>query len=107
MIQLKLWRNIDGHGKMSPGMVDAKAIRRKLSKQLKIDLDNNERVKINPEPVTFLDIEEKIDDVLDEMGEYDEVKDADVQIRALGDYVAKIYLEGGFSALLKFTVMKR
>ena len=46
-------------GTISPGMVDAAALRAKVSKQLKIDLEDHEIVTIEPTPVNFLVMEKE------------------------------------------------
>lgn len=88
-------------------MVTARNIREKLSKQLKIDLERHERVKIvsaEPLPSETLNDESALDALIDE-AKTDE--DCTVQLQRLGDYVAKISLRGGFSVPLKFSVLAR
>ena len=97
---------------MHPGMVDAKALRTKLSKQLKIDLDMSEHVQIHPEPIaSFVELEQddpNLEHFLQNvMTDADMEKDGELQLKRLGDYMAKIVLAGGHMVPLKFTVMKR
>lgn len=94
---------------MNPGYVDAKAIRKKLSFQFKIDLQPHEKVHLHKEEVN---LDEMKDSQLDEFVNNPEVfGDRDVpctiQIKSLGQYVARISLKGGFSIPLKFEVVKR
>lgn len=84
-------------------MVDQKAVRGKLSKQLKIDLEPHERVHLRPEPLHDEDADELealFEDIQTE-------EDCKVQIRALGVYLAKISLAGGYTVPLKVEVLKR
>lgn len=106
---LKIWRNVDESTKtVHPGMVDYKAVREKLSKQLKIDLDDTETVHLRAAPVLGLsDMEEiEVDKILKDVGGDDE-EECSVQIRELGEFLAKITLSGGHTVPLKFVVLKR
>lgn len=104
--ELKIWRRVDPSTQnVHPGMVDHKAVRSKLSKQLKIDLDEHEKVHLRAVPVSFDDLKaEDIDKVLEEMETQEECT---VQIRQLGDFIAKISLAGGHSVPLKVRILKR
>lgn len=104
---LKIWRNADLNTKtVYPGMVDYKALREKLSKQLKIDLDDDEQVHILEDPVVSHDILET--EALEEvMAQIDNTSPCGVQIRQLGDFVAKISLAGDYTVPLKFKILKR
>jgi ribosomal protein L9 len=102
--ELKIWRHVDPSTQsVHPGMVDHKAVRSKLSKQLKIDLDEHEKVHLRAVPVDDWKAED-IDTVLEEMETEEECT---VQIRQLGDFVAKISLAGGHYVPLKVTILKR
>jgi hypothetical protein len=111
---LKIWRNVDtatgsDFRTLKPGFVDAKAVRDKLSVQLKIDLQRHEKVHLHKEEVN---LDEMTDAQLDEFVSKPEIfGDRDVpctiQIKTLGQYVARISLKGGFSIPLKFEVVKR
>jgi len=104
---LKIWRNAEANTKtVYPGMVDHKALRDKLSKQLKIDLDENEQIHILESP---LDSHGGFDaDTLEEsLAKIDSSSSCEVQIRQLGDFVAKISLAGGYTVPLKFKILKR
>jgi hypothetical protein len=114
--QLKLWRNVDSatgadFNTIKPGMVDAKAIRQKLNKQLKISLESHERVHVYKEQVdhdvmTPKELSELI--MNDELfGVQDRDKSCTNQVKSLGQYVARICLRGGFNIPLKFEVLKR
>jgi hypothetical protein len=86
-------------------MVDEKAVRAKLSRQLKIDLEGHEKVHLRPVPIVDQDVTaEELDEVLKEIETDEKCK---VQIRALGTYVAKISLAGGYTVPLKVEVLKR
>lgn len=106
--QLKIWRNVDSATSvMSPSMVDAKAVRAKLSKQLGIDLiDNeNEHVHLRAEPIGQKATEQDVYSMLAEFEDVD--KPCDVQIRQLGEYLARISLRGGYSIPLRVQVLPR
>jgi ribosomal protein L9 len=108
---LRLWRNVDAEtNRTLPGMVDAKAVRRKLSRQLKIDLEPHERIHLVPEPVESLsDLpDDEIEAIMKEkLGEVPGDQPCTVQIRQLGDFLARITLSGGYTVPLKFEVVKR
>jgi len=165
---LKIWRNVDTastttmassssspsnnimlHLTTYPGMVDAKAVQSKLSKQLKIDLDPNcdeEYIEISPTPVShdLLDgtttqgqdmmnqllismfpnhqqtQEKKKDDISSRITTTESQEDdnnndisnqkkiqSQVQIRHLGEYLAKIHLKGNQYVGLRFSILKR
>ena len=86
-----------------PGMVDQKAVRSKLSKQLKIDLEEHEKVHLRPTPIHDEVKGDEMDALLEEI---ETEKDCTVQIRALGVYLAKISLAGGYTVPLKVEVLK-
>lgn len=148
---VRLIRNVDLNlpTMCHPGHVDAKNLRAKLSKQLKIDLEEHETIHIRNEPVVGLEdkdeqqlmqlIKEMDEDVAakpageggdaevsggtEDVGETEEVvaadkgdanevdegvkKDCDTKVKQLGDYVAKITLEGGYIVPLKFRIDRR
>jgi large subunit ribosomal protein L9 len=102
--ELKIWRRVDpSTNSVHPGMVDHKAVRSKLSKQLKIDLDEHEKVHLRPTSVDDLKAED-MDAVLEEI---ETEEKCTVQIRQLGGYIAKISLAGGHIVPLKVRVLKR
>lgn len=91
---------------LHPGMVDSNAVRKKLSKQLKIDLERHEFVHLRPEPVNFADLNERdMDNLMETLGAA-ETK-CEVEIKKLGEYVARLSLGGGYSVPLRFEVLKR
>ena len=107
VFQLKIWRNVDADtGAVHPGMVDEKAIREKISKQLKIDLDDDELLHIRETPLETHDnlTDEALDDI---MSKIDTSAPCHVQLKQMGTFVAKITLRGGYAVPLKFTVLKR
>ena len=93
---------------MNPGMVDAVAVRKKLSKQLRIDLEPHEKVHLRAEPVLHSELTEE---VMEEMlkTEFDDSSDTrcTTQVKELGEYLARISLRGGFMVPLKVEVGKR
>lgn len=108
---LRLWRNVDAEtGRTHPGMVDARAVRKKLSRQLKIDLEPHERIHLVPEPVESLsDLkEDEVDAIMEEkLGAVPSDAPCAVQVRQIGDFLARITLSGGYTVPLKFEVVKR
>lgn len=145
---VKIPRNVDPNQPIMchPGHVSAENLREKLSKQLKIDLEENETIHIRNEPTVGLDekneaelmqllremdedyvpVKEDDDDdvetgeegdateelaaAADESGDNEDggdVKECDVKVKQLGDYVAKITLAGGYVIPLKFSVLRR
>jgi hypothetical protein len=106
-VQLKIWRNVDlSIDSLHPGMVDSSAVRKKLSKQLKIDLETYERVHLHPEPVNYGELNDKETvRLMESLG--DSEQKCKVQIKKMGDYIARITLRGGYSVPLRFEVTKR
>jgi len=126
-------------GMISPGTVDAKAVRKKLSKQLLIDLEPEECVHLSGEPITsstklsttrqdqdrqidaaspdttVVASADDIDDDDDEelmllkqlFRDVDVSKPCSVQIRQLGEYMARLSLKGGHIVPLRVEVLKR
>lgn len=101
--QLTIWRKVDPETqKVFPGMVDVKALRTKLSKQLKIDLEKHESIHIRDE---IVDMEQMNEAKLLEYAEaMDNSEPCTVEIRRLGNFVARISLAGGYAVPLKFVV---
>jgi ribosomal protein L9 len=108
---LRLWRNVDAEtNRTFPGMVDARAVRRKLSRQLKIDLEPHERIHLLPDPVESLsDLRDDVIEALmeEKLGAMPADQPCTVQIRQIGDFLARITLSGGYTVPLKFEVVKR
>lgn len=89
-------------------MVDAVAIRKKLSKQLKIDLEPHEKVHLMAEPVLHSDLTESSMDEMMKSPDFGETdQPCTTQVRKLGEYLARISLKGGFQVPLKVEVLKR
>ena len=113
--QLKIWRNVDSStGAVHPGLVNAQNGRDKLSRQLKIDLEDHETVRIRAKPVELGHAElddEDVDRIMEEIGsgssEEAHGAECNVEICQLGDFMAKISLRGGHVVPLKFSVLKR
>lgn len=124
---LKIWRNVDMTNvtgvsvgertaiSIYPGKVTHENVREKLSNQLKIDLDNNEKVQIHPEPISFSLLEEDetmMDDLLKKMeplSSDDDGKEGQckVELKALGEYLVKIHLKGNQAVGLRLNVARR
>mmetsp|Transcript_26393 Transcript_26393/g.29200 ORF Transcript_26393/g.29200 Transcript_26393/m.29200 type:complete len:239 (+) Transcript_26393:29-745(+) len=106
---LKIWRNVDSKNsqRTSPGMVDQLALREKLSRQLRIDL-KDEQIHISETAVRNHDdydiSEEDLKEIMDKIETKTPCKE---QIRELGSYMAKISLTGEYTVPLKFVVLKR
>ena len=142
--QVKIFRNIDPDtGRCFPGLVSVENVRQKLSKQLKIDLEDHELLHLRKEPVfSHAELtEEAIEGLLKEVGPKGggertpeqgvekiveaeltggdedsgevkgeagkELEKSAVEIRTIGNYLAKITLGGGHTVPLKFVVKKR
>lgn len=110
---LKIQRNADpSTGAVAPGKVTSTNVRDKLSRQLKIDLEEHETIHLRAKPVvSFAEMDKsEIDNMLNEIGSSNEegnTEDCKAEIRQLGEYLAKISLKGGYSLPLKFAVVKR
>ncbi len=115
---LKIWRMVDASASVGssigapihPGMVDHKAVREKLAKQLKIDLEDFETLQIYPEPIQHSSLEEDpsvIDEYLDKVETLKDGEQCQVVIKALGEYLVKINLKGDHAVGLRLTVRKR
>jgi hypothetical protein len=131
---LKMWRNIDTSVSSSasssssssgmlqlmtyPGMVDAKAIKNKLSQQLKIDLEEEEYIQLAATPVShdLVDgvttqgqqmMEQLLSSMFVDTNKEGGESSKDVEIRQLGEYLAKIHLKGNQSVGLRFSILKR
>lgn len=136
---VKLIRNVDPNvpTMCHPGHVSAKNIRDKLSKQLKIDLEDHETIHIRNEPIVGIEemdekevmqiimgmdgmtTEEKDSKEGEDGGSTkeessssaeataDETKDCDTKVKQLGDYLAKITLAGGYVVPLHFRIERR
>jgi hypothetical protein len=92
---------------LSPGMVDSAAVRSKLSKQLKIDLDGYEQVHLRREQIDHASIitDAEMDEIMDELGPRE--IPCTTRVKHLGEYVARIWLRGGYKIPLKVLVVKR
>jgi len=121
---LQLWRTVDPNSTdtLHPGFVTTNHIRQKLSKQLKIDLDESEPIHIlrnesakgaadasaaatttTTNPLNFAELDDaKIQAMADEL-----VPVPDIQINRLGEYLAVIGLKGGYAIPLRVLVLKR
>jgi methionine aminopeptidase len=87
-------------------MVDEKAVRQKLYRQLKIELESHEQLHIMEKPI---DSKRKLSDEAVEAlaKKIDTSAPCQVQLRQLGKFVAKITLSGGYTVPLRFEVLKR
>lgn len=84
-------------------------VRKKLSKQLKIDLEPHEKVHLRLKPIDETVGEEgkltSLDSYMDEFG--DSEVECTAKIKQLGRYVARISLSGGYSIPLSIEIKKR
>lgn len=113
---------------ISPGLVDAKTIRAKLNKQLKIELEPHEKIHLVPNRILAADLDAMQDTrsssglaerhkpkdpnavyerIIQERLGSDIDEPCQVEIRELGAYVARISLRGGHSIPLRVQVLKR
>jgi hypothetical protein len=103
-----MWRVVDPNSAdaLHPGMVTAYSVRQKLAKQLKIDLEDHEKIHIcSDTPLVLADLDEsKMQTMVDEL---ESEGDCDTKVKRLGEYLAKISLAGGYSVPLRFIVMQR
>ena len=92
--------------------VDPLVLKTKLSKHLKIDLEHHERVCIQEKPIesSFEEMESqddhktKLSEMMKEMGDKDVESP---EVRRLGYYYARIWLEGDHLVPLKFKLERR
>ena len=101
-------RRVDPETDMvSPGKVVAENLRPKLKKQLKIELEPHEKIHLMAQDVKH----ESLTDELIE--EYMETKFGDhrqpctVELKQLGQYLARITLRGGYTVGLMFEIQNR
>jgi hypothetical protein len=91
---------------MKPGVIDARIVKQKLSKQLRIDLENHEIVHLRNDPVVFEELNDKSTQaILSDLG--DSETKCEVQIKQLGMFLARISLRGGYTIPLRVEVLKR
>lgn len=111
---LTIWRRVDENAAgavvgatgtpIHPGMVDHVAVRQKLSKQLKIDLEDHETVQISE--IDDIEKEKSMEEHLNSMKKLGEGEECQVQLKAVGEYLVKISLQGG-DVGLRLAVVKR
>mmetsp|Transcript_13305 Transcript_13305/g.27901 ORF Transcript_13305/g.27901 Transcript_13305/m.27901 type:complete len:279 (-) Transcript_13305:279-1115(-) len=129
---LQIRRNVDPNSNdaLHPGIVTADHIREKLSRQLKIDLDQSEHIHIlrtaskddpssatsasvtTTNPLNFADLDEaKIQALADELvpvvGADNKDGKCSIRINRLGEYLAVIGLKGGYAIPLRLLVRPR
>eukprot|EP00980_Cylindrotheca_fusiformis_P006358 scaffold1356_cov123-Cylindrotheca_fusiformis.AAC.39 len=105
---LKLWRVVDPNTTdvLHPGVVNAENLREKLGKQLKIDLEPSEKLHIYSDtPLLHSELDENKQQTL--VDSFTTDGECDIEIKRLGEYLAKISLPGGYSVPLKFQVLQR
>ena len=84
-------------------------MRDKLSNQLRIDLEDHEILQLMGKPLDagHAELQEgDVERVMEEIGTSSD-DDKDVEIRQLGEFMAKITLRGDHVVPLKFAVIKR
>mmetsp|Transcript_30125 Transcript_30125/g.36817 ORF Transcript_30125/g.36817 Transcript_30125/m.36817 type:complete len:228 (+) Transcript_30125:100-783(+) len=89
---------------LHPGLVRSAHVREKLSKQLKIDLEDHEKLILSPQVVEHHELsnEQEIDAFIEKIP-----NDEEAVIRRVGVFYAKIVLRGDFMVPLKVRVVKR
>jgi ribosomal protein L9 len=106
--QLKIWRVVDPNTTdvLYPGLVNASNLRQKLGKQLKIDLEPNDKLHIYSDaPLMHAELDEsKQQSIVDA---FTPEGACEIEIKRLGEYLAKISLPGGYSVPLKLQVIQR
>jgi len=105
---LKIWRAVDPNttDALHPGMVTSQNLREKLSKQLKIDLEGHETIHIHS-GTPIVNTERSENEVQSLIDEFEPEGECGIEIKQLGNYLAKISLAGGYSVPLQFTVVQR
>lgn len=104
---MKIWRVVDPSSAdvLHPGKVNSWNLRKQISTQLKVDLGENEKVHIcSKDPLILAELDEN---KMEALMEVDAEKPCDVEIKRLGEYVARIGLEGGYTIPLRFLVVQR
>jgi hypothetical protein len=86
-------------------MVNSKILRQKLSKQLMIDLEAHEKIHLRGEPLISEVTERDVNNIMEELGDRD--TPCNIEIRQLGEFIARISLGGGYSIPVRFEVLKR
>lgn len=130
---LQLWRTVDPNSTdtLHPGIVTTDNIRQKLSKQLKIDLDDSEPIHIlrnitaaasnddsgavtsdsttTTNPLNFAELDDaKIQVMADELVPITDASGkCSIQINRLGEYLAVIGLKGGYAVPLRVLLRQR
>jgi len=88
--------------------VNHKVIRKKLSKQLRIDLDDHEMVHITPDTIMFDEVkEDEIEAMMKNNLTQNKEEVCSTEIRKLGDYLARIWLAGDHYIPLRVSVVRR
>jgi hypothetical protein len=106
--QLKLWRNVDSStNALTSGVVDSTYIRKKLSKQLKIDLEKHETIHLLAEPVHHAELDQKPAELQRLVDSLAVDQPCSAQVRQMGEYIALISLRGGYKIPLRIEVSKR
>ncbi len=91
---------------LHPGTVTAYNIRQKLSKQLKIELEPHETIHIHPlDSLSHSELDNS--NAQSMVDEFEPEGKCNVKIKRLGDYIAKISLDGGHSVPVRFVVQKK
>ena len=106
-----MWRMVDPNSAdaLHPGKVNAWNVRHKLSKQLKIDLEDHEKLHIfdstGETAIHFAELDDRsTQQIIEDM---DTSEPCSVEIKRLGEYLCRISLDGGHSIPLKLVVSQR
>ena len=91
---------------LHPGYVTAWNLRQKLSKQLKIELQPHEKIHIHPlDSLSHAELD--MNKAQGMVEEFEPQGSCTIKIRKLGEYLAKISLDGNHSVPLRFVIQKR
>ena len=85
----------------------AENIRSKLYKQLKIVLEDHEKITLQPEKINLSEVEDNLSLLSEHNVNLEDVPNCTTEVKQLGDYYAKIYLRGGFVVPLHVQILKR
>lgn len=106
---LLIRRNADrSSGRIYPGKVTAVNVKSKLSRQLKIVLEDHEKIILHPEKINLSEVGDDFESLVsDQSLALEDIPSCATEVTQLGDYYAKIYLRGGFVVPLHVQVLKR
>lgn len=108
-VQLIIRRNADrSSGRIYPGKVTAINVKSKLARQLKIVLEDHEKIILHPEKINLSEVGDDFESLVsDQSLSLEDIPSCATEVTQLGDYYAKICLKGGFVVPLHVQVLKR